>query len=63
MLISKMSKKCFILESAGKVDWRETHLDSSFDAKPAAHCEKTKKKLFSRKKKITWKKKYVVSAI
>ena len=50
ILISKMSKKCFILESAGKVDWRETHLDSSFDAKPAAHCEKQKQK-----KKITKK--------
>ena len=45
-----MSKKCFILESAGKVDWRETHLDSSFDAKPAAHCEKQKKYLNEKKK-------------
>ena len=47
-----MSKKCFILESAGKVDWRETHLDSSFDAKPAAHCEKQKKYLNEKKKKL-----------
>ena len=51
-----MSKKCFILESAGKVDWRETHLDSSFDAKPAAHCEKQKKYLNEKK---NWKKKKI----